>query len=77
VAIRQTVGEIWRFFDFSGWRPPSSWIFNNVEMLGVVGSRGSKCVFVTIAQATAWIWRYFDFFKMAAAAISDFKMWIF
>jgi len=27
VRIGQTVTEIWRFFDFSGWRPPPSWIF--------------------------------------------------
>jgi len=27
VEIGQTAAEIWRFFDFSRWRPPPSWIF--------------------------------------------------
>jgi len=27
VEISGTVAEIWRFFDFSRWRPPPSWIF--------------------------------------------------
>jgi len=26
MAIPQKVGEIWRFFDFSRWRPPLYWI---------------------------------------------------
>jgi len=26
MAIGQTIAEIWRFFDFSRWRPPPSWI---------------------------------------------------
>ena len=26
-VIGQTVAEIWRFFDFSRWQPPPSWIF--------------------------------------------------
>ena len=27
VEIARTAAEIWRFFDFSRWRPPPSWIF--------------------------------------------------
>jgi len=27
VEIGQIAAEIWRFFDFSRWRPPPSWIF--------------------------------------------------
>jgi len=27
VEIGQTVAEIWRFFNFSRWRPPPFWIF--------------------------------------------------
>jgi len=27
VAMGQTDAEIWRFYDFSRWRPPPSWIF--------------------------------------------------
>ena len=27
VEIAETAAEIWRFFDFSKWRPPPCWIF--------------------------------------------------
>jgi len=27
VTIGQTSADIWRYFDFSKWRPPPSWIF--------------------------------------------------
>jgi len=30
-AIVQTVAEICRFFDFSRWQPPPSWIFKKWE----------------------------------------------
>jgi len=27
VGIDQTAADVWRFFDFSRWRPPPSWMF--------------------------------------------------
>jgi len=27
LTMGPTIAEIWRFFDFSRWRPPPSWIF--------------------------------------------------
>jgi len=35
VEIGQTEAEIWRFFDFSRWRRPPSWILNFFEILTV------------------------------------------
>ena len=50
--------------------------FQNVEILGSEGSRGSKCAtmpnFAAIGQTVAEIWRFFKFFNMAAAAVLDF-----
>ena len=34
-AIAPTVAEIWRYFDFSRWRPPPSWIFKFVKFLTI------------------------------------------
>ena len=34
-AIAPTVAEIWRYFNFSRWRPPPSWIFKFLKFLTV------------------------------------------
>jgi len=58
-AIGQNVAETWRYFDFSRWRPPPSWISKMSEFYGWEGSRGSKCVtvpnFAAIGQNVAEI----------------------
>jgi len=80
-AIGWTVAEIWRFLDFSWWQPPS-WIFKCGKYRCGKGSRRPKCVtvpnFAEISQTVAVIWPFFDFstfrfFKVAEAAILDFK----
>ena len=43
-AIGRTLAEIWRFFDFSRWRPPPSWIFKCGKFRGGKGSRRPKRV---------------------------------
>jgi len=35
VEIGKTAAEIWRLFDFSRWRPPTSWIFQISKFLTV------------------------------------------
>jgi len=35
VEIGRNAAEIWRFVDFSRWRPPPSWIFKNFKFLTV------------------------------------------
>jgi len=39
---RQNFDQIWRFLDFSIWRPPPSWIIKRWEFQGWEESRGSK-----------------------------------
>ena len=51
------------------------------EFLGSEGSRGPKCVivpnFAAIGQTVAEIWRFFDFYKMAAVRHLVFVMRMF
>jgi len=35
LATGSTIAEIWRYFDFSRWRPPPSWIFKFLKFLTV------------------------------------------
>jgi len=74
VAMSPTAAGIWRFFDFSIWRPPLSWIFKFMKILTVGRSRGSNCVavpnLVEIGQTAADM-AIFRFLKMAAAAVLD------
>ena len=57
--------DIWRFFDFSRWRPPTSWIFQISNFYRSDASRSPNCValqnLVDIGQNAAEIWRFFHF----------------
>jgi len=68
----QTVAEIWRFFDFSR-RHPSP-CFQNMEILKLGRVKTAKMRH-RVGRIVAKIWRFF--FKMAATAILDFKIWEF
>ena len=64
VRIDQTVFEIWRFFYFSRWRPPPSWISEIVKFY-YFGSPECPCTcitvpnFVKIRQSVAELLRFF------------------
>ena len=67
--------EILRFFEFSRFRPPPSWIFEIAKFYWLFGSRGWRCIsmpnFVTVGQSVAKILRFFDFSRWRPSAILD------
>jgi len=75
LATGSTIAEIWRYFDFSRWRSPPSWIFKFLKFLTV---RRLKRAELHWHAKLGWN-RFkhgrdmviFRFFKMAAAAILD------
>jgi len=75
VKIGRSVAEILRFFEFSRWSPPPSWIFEIAKFYYLLGSRGSRriCVpnFVKIGQSIANILRFFDFSRWRPSATLD------
>ena len=76
VKIGRLVVKTTHFFEFSKWPTPPSWIFEIAKFYWLLGRRGSRHIsmpnFVKIGQSVAKILRFFfDFFKMAAAAILD------
>ena len=65
VKICQSVVKILRFFYFSIWRLPPSWIFEFAKFYWLLGCRGSRRIgmlnFIEIGQSDAKILRFFDF----------------
>jgi len=65
VKIGQSVAKILKFFDFSKWRPPPSWIFKYVKFYWLTVSGGPRHItvpnFVTIGRYIAEILRFFEF----------------
>jgi len=65
----------WRYCDFSGWRPPPSWIFEVARLYWLTGSRGSRCIsmqnIVKIGQSVAMILTFFDYSSWWLSAILD------
>ena len=57
--------DILRFFKFSRWRTPPSWIFEIAKFYCLLGYRGSRRIsmpnFVKIGQSVAKILRFFHF----------------
>jgi len=62
VQICQSVAETLRFFDFSRWRPPPSWIFEIAKFYWLFGWWGLRCIstqnFVKIGQSVTKILWY-------------------
>ena len=77
VKIGRSVVEILRFFGLLRWPPPPSWIFEIVIFYWLLGWRGSRRMsvpnFVKIRSIGCEDMKIFPFFKMAAAAILDFR----
>jgi len=65
VKIGQSVAKILKFFDFSRWRPPTSWIFKFVKFYWLMVSGGPRRItlpnFVKISHSFAAILRFFGF----------------
>jgi len=76
VKIGQSIAKILRFFNFSRWRPPPSWIFKFVRCYWVTVSGRPRRItvpnFVKIGSFRCRDIVIFRIFKMAAFAISDF-----
>ena len=66
-----------RFFEFSRWPPPQSWIFENVKFYSILGSRVARRIsvpnFVKNRSIVCEDIKIFRFFKMAAVAILYFR----
>ena len=66
---RSLFAEILRFFEFSRWPLPPSWIFEIAKFYWLLGSRGWRRIsvpnFVKIGQLVVKILSFFQFFKMA------------
>jgi len=77
VNIGQSVGKILTFFNFSRWRPPPSWIFENMKFYSVLESRVARRIsmpnFVINWSIGCEDIKIFRFFEMAAAAILYFR----
>jgi len=77
VQIRETAAEIWRFFDFSQWRPPhlEFLIFLNFNGLHTQeGETASLCqILLKLVKPRMRYCDFSIFFKMAAAAVLDFE----
>jgi len=67
-----------RFFEFSKWPPPLSWIFEIAKFYWLLGCRGSRRIsvpnFVKISQLFAKILRFYDFSRWRPSAILDLFM---
>jgi len=67
VKIGQSVAKILRFFDFSRWRPPPSWIFEFVNFYLLTVYRGPRRItvsnFIKISRSFAEILRFFEFLR--------------
>ena len=63
VKIGQLVAKILRFFDFTRWRPPPSWIFKFVKCYWLTVSEGHKHItvpnLVKISRSVAEILQFF------------------
>ena len=84
VEIAQNAAEIWRFFDFSRWRPSAILDFQKLEILTSGPYGGPICVtvpnFAKIGQTVPEIWPIFDFSKWRPPPswileISNFSGW--
>jgi len=68
-------GDILRFFEFSKWLPPPSWIFEIAKIYWLFGWRGSRRIsmpnFVKIGHSFGKILRLFDFSRWRPSAILD------
>jgi len=75
VKIGRSFAQILRFFEFSRWPPPSSWILEIVKFYWLLGSWGWRCIsmpnFVKIGQSVAKILRFFNFSRWRPSAIFD------
>jgi len=75
VNIGQLVAKILRFFDFSRWWPPPSWIFEIAKFYCLLGSRVLRRIsmpnFVKIGQSVAKILRFLNFSRWRPSAILD------
>ena len=75
IEIAQTAVEISQFLDFSKWRPPLSWNLNFFLTVGHA-KKVELCHLAKFGRNRLNCGRdmvIFRFFKMAAAAILDFK----
>jgi len=65
VKIGQSVAKILRFFDFTRWRPPPSWIFKFVKCYWLTVSEWHKHItvpnLVKIGRSVAEILQFFEF----------------
>jgi len=72
---RSSIVERLRFFEFSRWPPPPSWIFEIAKYYWLLGSSRSRRIsmpnFVKIGQSAAKILRFFDFARWRPSAILD------
>ena len=73
IKIGRSIAEILRFFEFSKWPPPPSWIFEIVKFYWLLGSIGSRrsCVpnVVKVDHSVAKLLRFFDFSRWRPSAI--------
>jgi len=73
VKIGCSVTDILRFFEFSRWPPPQSWIFENVKFYSLLESRVARRIrmsnYVINWSIGCKDIKIFRFFKMAAAPI--------
>ena len=75
VKIGQLVVKVLRFFDFSRWRSPPSWIFEFAKFYWLTVYGGPRPITVpNFVKSVVLLLRYCDFriFKMAAATILNF-----
>jgi len=72
--IGQSVAKILRFFHFSRWRPPPSWIFEMVNFYLLSVSGGPRRIIVPyfVKIGCSIVDAIFQIFKMADATILDF-----
>jgi len=69
VKIGRSVAEILRFFEFSRWPPPPSWILklrNFIRHCGPDGGGTSACQILSKSVSRCEDIKIFRFFKMAA-----------
>ena len=75
VKIGRSIAQILRFFEFSSWPPPPSWIFEIAIFYWLLGSRGWRRIsvpnFVKIGQSVVKILRFFNFSRWRPSAILD------
>jgi len=75
VKIARSIAEILRFFEFSRWPRPPSWIFVIAKFYWLLGSRAWRRIgmpnFVKIGQSIAKILRFFNFSRWRPSAILD------